>query len=257
MKPYHAAAAQTLRPSVVALAAIGIVGACAKPIANQAINDPYEQQNRAVHGFNVAFDRTLFGDGKTTRGIIPTIPKPIAIGFSNAASNLGMPSVILNNLLQGDPLPAAQNTLRFAVNTIVGIGGIFDPASALGVDKVDADFGQTLHVWGVAEGAYVEAPFLGPSTERDLAGWTVDMVIDPINFVINWKEAGYATITVLTSKAGNRQRFAESYETILYDSADSYAQARLMYLQSRHYELGMESSAEDPYQDPYEDPNAQ
>jgi phospholipid-binding lipoprotein MlaA len=237
--------------TAAALALAGLVATgCTRPTPGAEVNDPYEAGNRVVHRFNVAVDRTFFGDG-TTRGVIPTIPKPVGIGFSNFASNLGMPSAVLNSLLQAKPGPALQNTLRFAVNSTVGIGGLFDPASAIGIPADPADFGETLHVWGVGEGAYLEVPFLGPSTERDIAGTIIDIAIDPVNTVVNSREAAYITVGRLTSKVGNRQRFADTYESILYDSADSYAQARLLYLQSRHYELGIEEETFDPYEDPY------
>lgn len=234
--------------AVVLVAALG--GGCTRAAPDQAINDPYESQNRAVHGFNIAVDRALFGDGHV-KGAIPKIPTPVTIGFSNFASNLGMPNAILNNLLQLKPGPAAQDTLRFAVNSIVGIGGLFDPASTLGIPAKQADFGGTLYTWGVAEGAYLEAPLLGPSTERDLAGTAVDFVIDPFNSVVGRRDAAYINTGRLVAKAGNRQRFANTYESILYDSADSYAQARLLYLQQRHFDLGIAADTPDPYEDPY------
>lgn len=232
---------------VVAVLASG----CARPTPGGEINDPYENGNRAVHRFNVAVDRTFFGDGDTRKGVIPPIPRPLTVGFGNFASNLGMPSAVLNSLLQAKPGPALQNTLRFAVNSTIGIGGLFDPATAVGIPADPADFGETLHVWGVGEGAYLEVPFLGPSTERDIAGTIIDMAIDPVNTVVNTREAAYINLGRLTAKVGNRQRFADTYESILYESADSYAQARLLYLQNRHYELGIEEETFDPYEDPY------
>ena len=101
------------------------------------------------------------------------------------------------------------------------------------------------------EGAYLEVPFLGPSTERDLVGTVVDIALDPVNIIASTNEHTAITIGRLTAKVGNRQRFADTYESILYDSADSYAQARLLYLQNRHYELGIEEETFDPYEDPY------
>ena len=238
-----------LRP--VPLAALALVlGGCAARDGAGDINDPYEAANRRAHSFNVAIDTALFGNGQK-KGAIPKIPEPVTIGFSNFSSNLGMPSHILNSLLQAKPGPALQNTLRFAVNTTVGIGGLFDPASAIGIDADTADFGETLHVWGVPQGAYLEVPVWGPTTERDWAGTVVDLVINPVNTVLEWPESGYATAITLTGKAGNRQRFADTYESILYESADSYAQARLLYLQNRDYELGIEDDVIDPSEDPY------
>lgn len=234
---------------LVLVALLGMT-ACARAPAGGGINDPDEAANRAAHRFNVKLDRTLFGDGKQ-KGVVPTIPGPIAVGAGNFASNLGLPSMVVNDLLQLKPGPALQNTLRFAVNSTVGIGGLFNPASAIGIDADHTDFGETLHVWGIPEGSYLEVPILGPSTQRDFAGTLVDYVLDPVNNLVGRTENAYITAGRLTAKAGNRQRFADTYESILYDSADSYAQARLLYLQNRHFELGIEEEAIDPYADPY------
>ena len=229
--------------------AVAALSACSPVQPGEAFNDPYEPQNRAAHATNVAIDRVLFG-APDTRGLLPTIPAPIAIGFGNFSTNLGMPSAVLNDLLQLKPGPALQNTFRFALNSTVGIGGLFDPASAIGLDADPTDFGETLYVWGVPEGTYLEVPVLGPSTQRDFAGTLVDMVIDPVNNLVDAPESSYITAGRLAAKVGNRQRFADTYESILYESADSYAQARLLYLQNRHFDLGIEGAVIDPNEDP-------
>lgn len=232
------------------LVAAVLLAGCDRPQPGAEFNDPYEASNRRVHAFNTAVDRTFFGS-PDHKGLIPKIPTPISVGFSNFANNLGMPSAVLNSLLQLKPGPALQDTLRFAVNSTVGIGGLFDPASKIGIPADQADFGETLHVWHAPEGVYLEAPFLGPTTARDLTGTLVDLVTDPVGTVVTHREANAISLGRLTAKVGNRQRFADTYESILYESADSYAQARLMYLQNRHYDLGIEDTSVDPYEDPY------
>lgn len=227
-----------------------ILSGCSAAIPGQSINDPHEKRNRAIHGFNVAVDRALFGDG-TVKGALPKVPTGLAVRVSTFTANLGMPSAVVNNLLQLKIGPAMQDTLRFAVNSTVGVAGLFDPASAIGIPAKDADFGETLHTWGIAQGAYIEAPLLGPTTERDLAGTLVDFVIDPMNTLVDGRVASYITLGRLTAKVGDRQRFANTYQSILYDSADSYAQARLLYLQNRDYKLGITADTVDPYEDPY------
>ncbi|MFN0115037.1 MAG: VacJ family lipoprotein [Paracoccaceae bacterium] len=241
------------RAALPAAALLGLaLTACAPPTATRdpGFNDPYEPSNRQIHGFNKAVDQTLFGGGGK-RGVIPKIPKPLARGFSNFTANLGAPSNVLNSVLQGRPGPAASNTLRFAVNTTAGIGGLIDVASALGLPREDTDFGETLHVWGVPEGAYLEMPFIGPSTERDIAGTIVGIAINPANTIFSPPESGYVVGAFLTAKVGERQRFAGTVESILYESADSYAQSRLLYLQNRRFELGQEEEVIDPNEDPY------
>ena len=131
------------------------------------------------------------------------------------------------------------------------VAGIFDPASAMGIYEDDTDFGETLHVWGAPEGAFLVVPLAGPTTERDLLGSVVDIVIDPVNTLISTPESYYATAAKVGGKIADRQRFGDTVDSILYESADSYAQMRLLYLQNRHFELGIEADVFDPYEDPY------
>lgn len=229
------------------------LAACGPAPLPEGVNDPYEQANRGTHQFNVAVDRSvvrpvsrLFGDGE---GFVLRRAK----NFSN---NLAAPGSVVNNLLQLRLANAAQNTLRFAVNTTFGLGGLFDPAATLGVAPKPSDFGETLHVWGVGEGPYVELPLAGPSTVRDAVGTAVDLVINPTNLLPE-PEVYFGVAAKLASRLGDRARYSGTVDSILYDSADSYAQARLLYLQNRRFELGKGKAAAgatdfvDPYEDPY------
>jgi elongation factor Ts len=108
------------------------------------------------------------------------IEKERSVAAAKAAES-GKPADIVNNVLQLRLVKASENLLRFGMNTVFGLGGLFDVASAAGMPENDTDFGETLHIWGVGEGAYLEVPFIGPSTERDLAGAVVDILIDPLN----------------------------------------------------------------------------
>ena len=94
-------------------------------------------------------------------------------------------------------------------------------------------------------------PFAGPTTERDLVGSFVDILIDPVNIVVGEPEQYYVTGARLAGKAADRQRYGDTVDSILYESADSYAQMRLLYLQNRRFELGIEEEVFDPYEDPY------
>jgi phospholipid-binding lipoprotein MlaA len=240
--------------------------ACTAPVAS-GINDPYEDQNRTRHEFNRKIDRALLRPAGA--GYVETVPAPVQEGVANFADNLGEPSHFVNHVLQGDVEGAVMNTLRFAVNTTVGLGGVVDMAGALGMPEFETDFGQTLYTWGVGEGAYVELPVLGPSTQRDTAGRVVDLFTNPLTNSLPDPESYYATGTSIAARVGDRGRFSDTVDSVLYDSADSYAQSRLIYLQNRRFELGgdaayddpyAESSApeyEDPYDDPYADPYAQ
>lgn len=240
---------ETRRHRIAAVAALCLIAGCTKPQPGAEFNDPNEAQNRSVHGLNVTLDQAVFGGGDVPEKRY--LPAPLAKGFSNAAYNLSMPSAVLNNLLQLNLTGAAKDTMRFALNTTVGLGGFFDPANTIGLYAEDADFGETLHVWGAPEGAFIVLPIAGPTTERDLAGGIVDLFIDPFNLVFSGRDLIGVEVARLAGKVGDRQQYSDLIESILYESADSYAQMRLVYLQYRHNKLGIKEDVTDPYEDFY------
>lgn len=260
---FSSATARFRRPRLVAASlalaglALACLAGCAAPIPG-GISDPHEAQNRAVHQENVALDRTVVRPVATAYGT--SVPRPIRTGLSNFATNLSLPGSVFNSLLQLRPGDAAQNTTRFLINTTIGIGGLFDPATPMGATEVDTDFGETLRVWGVAEGDYVELPLLGPATERDAVGRIVDIFFDPLGFVAFSTDGRYVLATSkMLSGFDARYENAELIDSILYESADSYAQARQIYLQNRRFKLGRGAQPDyfDPYEDPYANPDAQ
>lgn len=224
--------------------------ACSAPAPISPHFDPDEAKNRQIHDFNRSIDQAFLRPASGAYGSI--IPAPVKQGVANFSSNLGGPSDILNSLLQGRIGPAAENTLRFVLNTTVGIGGILDPARGLGIEGRPTDFGETLHVWGLPEGAYQELPFSGPSTDRDTVGALLDVALNPLRLILPAKEGTAATVARVGSRLGDRDRYGDTVDSILYDSADSYAQARLLYLQNRRFRLG-QSGGDDDFFDPYEE----
>lgn len=185
------------------------------------------------------------------RATEPPRPSPFRRALVNVGDLLGTPSSILNDILQLRPDRAVENALRMTLNATVGLGGILDPASHLGLHGRRSDFGETLHRWGVGEGAYVVLPLFGPSTERDAAGLVVDLAIDPLRFVLLPRELGWS---LALRGAGQFASAAENVDLLdanVMSTADPYAQARLLYLQSRRYHLGVEN--EDEFIDPYAD----
>ena len=233
---------------------LGLAGCAAAPPGE--IADPYEPMNRRGHAFNKALaanlvrpaSRMVKGDGASGPRP-PGQPPGVLQMVGNFGSNLSLPGKVVNSLLQGRPEPAVRNTFRFAVNTTLGLGGLFDPAgSDFALPEIDTDFGETLHVWGVPSGAYLELPLLGPSTERDLAGKIVDFaLIDPLDNVLTDDQKLAGTAARVVSKAGERAQFGSTVDSVLHESADSYAQTRLLYTQHRRYELKQEEDAIDPY----------
>ncbi|WP_081931293.1 MlaA family lipoprotein [Lysobacter antibioticus] len=143
--------------------------------------DPWEKYNRKMHRFNMAVDRGVARP--LARAYSKVVPRPVRLGVSNFFNNLGQPVSILNALLQGKPKQAAQALGRFALNTTLGIGGIFDPASDAKLPNRSEDFGQTLGVWGWKRSRYVELPFFGPRTVRDSFGALGDAPLSPLRHV--------------------------------------------------------------------------
>lgn len=221
--------------------------ACGPATPTQGISDPNEAQNRAIHRVNVALDKNVLRPLASKANKL--IPEPVVQGVVNFAGNLELPGVILNDILQFRLGKAVENTVRFTINTTVGIGGLFDPATAAGVNGKSTDFGETLYVWGVTEGNYAELPFLGPSTDRDALGKVVDYMLDPLKLVLPPGNR-LPLLAKIGSKIADRARYSETVDSILYDSADSYAQTRLFYLQHRRYNLG-EVPSDESFEDPY------
>jgi phospholipid-binding lipoprotein MlaA len=227
---------------------LALLGCGAAPIES-GINDPNEEQNRGVHRANRNLDRFILRPTANAYGT--TIPQPVRTGIGNVASNLNLPGMVLNDLLQLRIEDATANTFRFLMNTTFGLGGTLDIATEAGIAERSTDFGETLHVWGIKEGAYMEFPGIGPSTERHMVGRIVDTALNPLNLVVPSPERGIVTATGVAARFGDRYRLSDLVDSILYESEDSYAQARLLYLQTRRFQLGGEAETE--YLDPYED----
>ena len=246
---------------LIPLCLVLILSACAVPegyVARDGINDPYEEHNRKVHAFNKSIDRSVLRP--LSRGYNRTVPDEMKMMVNNFAGNLSTPRMVVNNLLQGDIEGALTNTTRFFLNSTIGLAGLVDVGQLAGLEAADTDFGETLHVWGVGEGAYVETPFRGPSTQRDTVGRVVDFFTNPLPQALSSDQNTLRIGVQVVDVIGDRGRFGETVDSVLYESADSYAQSRLIYLQSRRFELGGGGDAdyEDPYAlgtaDPYEDP---
>lgn len=234
--------------STAALVLTLAVGACSTPGPDhEGVYDPNEDVNRQNHALNRSLDKALLRPVGV--GYSDGMPDDLEDSISNFADNLSLPGNVVNNLLQGNIEGAFRNTARFVVNTTLGFAGLFDPAGDFGIDEIQGDFGQTLYVWGVPEGAYVELPLLGPSTERDAVGSIVDLATNPLSYVLPSPEKYVGTASRVVSGVGKRGRYADTIDSILYDSADSYAQSRQIYLQNRRFELGDETSLDAP--DPF------
>lgn len=138
--------------------------------------DPWEPVNRAVFRFNDTLD--TYALKPVAKGYDRVMPQFLNDGISNVFNNLGEPKNLVNNVLQGKIDDAGVDLARFLMNTTVGVVGIFDVATSMGLQRNDEDFGQTLGAWGVKSGPYVMLPLLGPSTVRDTGGFAIEGLAD-------------------------------------------------------------------------------
>jgi phospholipid-binding lipoprotein MlaA len=169
-----------IRKSLLAVMAVVMLAGCA---AGPNPRDPYESFNRGVYKFNEGVDKAVL---KPVTSVYNTVfPDFFRTGVSNFFANVGDVWIGVNNLLQGKPTQAASDAGRVLVNSTVGILGLFDVASDLGLQKHNEDFGQTLGRWGAEPGAYLVLPIFGPSDMRDTLGLGVDLYANPVAHIRN------------------------------------------------------------------------
>ena len=208
-----------------------------KSSTQKEVKDCFESVNRGVFAFNQGLDKVLF---KPLAKGYRKLPQPIRSGTSNALSNLGNVVTIPNNILQGQVKDAGMNSLRFIINSTLGIAGIFDVASFYGIEKRDReDYGQTLGTLGVGEGCYFVLPVLGPTTVRDSIGSIVNVAggdawynVTVANNTQYFNESDYYFTRVL-SGVDFRAKNLEAFDSLENTSIDLYASIRSLYLQER------------------------
>jgi phospholipid-binding lipoprotein MlaA len=217
-----------IRRMVAAALVAALLGGCATAGGGIA-SDPLEPLNRAMFGFNEAFDKVLMKP--VAEGYRAVFPEIVRAGVTNFFSNIDDVWIAANNLLQGKPGQALQDVMRVAINTVFGLGGLIDVASGAGLDKHNEDFGQTFGRWGVGSGAYLVLPFFGPSTVRDgIALFAFDYQVDPV-----WNINDVpARNTLFSVRAVDRRTNAlEAVQAIEGAALDKYRFVRDSYLQRR------------------------
>ncbi len=224
--------------SLTILSTALLVSACANTGINanpsdMQISDPYEDMNRKVFAFNVGADKYVIHP--IVDGYRAVAPKPARKAVSNILRNLRTPVDLANQLLQLDFEGAGTTLTRAAINTTVGVGGIFDVAEHEGIKYEFEDFGQTLAVWGVPHGPYFMLPLIGPSSMRDYTGYIGDSFMDPMRFYAYNTNNDYIYYT----KFGvNYLTIRESLKDVQLDlqknSIDYYAALRSIYYQKRN-----------------------
>jgi len=245
-----------LRQLIFPLAMLALSACSSQPseeIARGQIFDPYETPNRGIHKFNLGLDRFMFRP--VSKAYVKVVPEPVVTSFSTFAENISLPGQSVDYLLQGNIKQSGNALLRFVVNMTVGGLGLSSPADELNLPPVDTDFGETLHVWGVGEGAYIVLPFYGPSVTRDAVGIVVNLITNPITLAATRPSENLGVYAEAVRRMGDRGRFSNTIDSVLYESADSYAQSRTIYLQNRRFELARDNERPSPdvYSDLYSD----
>lgn len=233
------------RPILAAVLAALAAAGCATPNSRPDPRDPLERVNRVTFAFNEGLDRTVAKPiARTYRKVVPDV---VQTGVSNFWSNIGTPNTIVNQLLQAKFREGASDTGRFLLNTVVGLGGIFDPATAVGLAKNDEDFGQTFGKWGLGAGPYVVLPILGPSSARDTGALVFDRFTDPVEYIERdawrWSLDAFRLLD-------RRVRLLPASDA-LDQVFDKYGFARNAYFQQRAYVVsdGAVAPASDDFED--------
>jgi phospholipid-binding lipoprotein MlaA len=224
----------------IVLALSGLLTGCAAlPPGERDPRDRFERTNRAVYRFNDGLDRNIARP--LAKGYVKVTPAPVRTGVSNFFQNLFYPTVIVNDLLQGKLRSFGGDTARLVVNTTLGIGGLFDPATQMGLPAGDEDFGQTLGRWGVPMGPYVVLPVFGPSSARDTVGFAGDWFTDPKNYVRNtYVSVGLSGASLLDLRAE-----LLATDEVLARSYDPYVFVRNAYLRRREFQVKDGTPADD------------
>jgi phospholipid-binding lipoprotein MlaA len=201
------------------------------PAELPASYDPWEPLNRRVHAFNNVVDRRIARP--LAKAYVAVVPRPVRLGVGNFFNNLGQPISALNALLQGQPKRAGQAMGRFAINTTLGFGGLFDPASSVGLPMHSEDFGQTLGVWGWQRSRYVELPLFGPRTVRDVFGLIGDAPLAPLRQV----ESDRARVFLQGLQLVDVRTQLFAVDSMREGATDEYALFRDAWLQRRRYQI--------------------
>lgn len=198
-------------------------------VAEEINVDPWEGFNRAMFNFNDGLD--TYALKPVAKGYKAVMPDMAEEGVSNFFGNLSDIGTMINNLLQGKFEHAGQDLARVTFNSTIGLAGLIDVATPMGIEKHDEDFGQTFGYWGAGSGPYLVLPFFGPTTVRDGIGMVPDTLTDPVYHV---DDNGARNALYLTRVVDGRARLLESEKLI---SGDKYTFIRDAYLQKREFAI--------------------
>lgn len=201
------------------------------PDVTQQPNDPWEGYNRSMYSFNTKVDKYVMRPiGVVYDKVMPDVVQRRVTSFF---ANLQEPRTLVNQVLQGRPVGAAKTLGRFVVNTTAGVGGIFDPASALKLDRANEDLGQTLAVWGWEDSRYFVAPLQGPKTVRDFVSGFGDKPLNPTGYI---DDSG-VSMAVTLLKIGSMRAAALPLDQMRAGALDEYAFVRDMWMKKRQSQI--------------------
>lgn len=228
---------RTIRLSAALLLSMIVAGCAAAKDGefDPQSNDPYEGMNRSIFDLNQKLDNNVAIP--VAKFYNSAVPDPAKNGVHNFLVNLNLPITLGNDVLQGRMVRAGQTLGRLGVNTTVGVGGLFDVATNMGIPNHTEDFGITLGKYGAGEGPYLVLPFIGPAPPRDLAGRVVDTFLDPFTYIgfrdkIYWS-IGRGALGVIDDRARNLDTVADIERT----SVDYYSSVRSFYRQYRNAQI--------------------
>lgn len=204
-------------------------------VASDNVNDPLEPMNRLFFNFNEDFQDAFLRPA--SKIYVSVAPARVRQSIGSFLDNMRTPVTLANDILQGEPARAMGTIGRFMVNTIIGMGGIFDVASGLGMKGHEEDFGQTLGTWGVGEGFYLVLPLFGPSNPRDAIGrFLVDPYFDAAGELEDASDA-FKYSRMGLNALDKYSAVADDLRQIKKTSIDYYAAIRSMYRQKRNSEI--------------------
>ena len=215
------------------------------PIFGEEINDPFEDLNRDIFIFNEKLDEKLLKPAALTyRKVTPQFART---GVTNFFNNLEEIDTTINQVLQGEIKYAFNDAGRFVINSTIGLFGLIDVASKMGLEKHEEDFGQTLGVWGFNSGPYIMLPFLGPSNPRDLLSRPISSFLSG-TFAMEDDDVKLTLVGI--DALETRERLLDA-ETLII--GDKYIFVKDAYIQSREYEINNGSTDDDEFLDDMED----
>ena len=203
--------------------------------ADQSIFDPYEAANRKMFAFNQAVDNAILKPmAQVYRDVVPEGGRET---IRNFLRNLESPTILLNDVLQGEEERASNTVNRFVINSSVGFFGFGDPATDMGYPRHTEDFAQTLATYGIDSGPYIVSPFFGPSTPRHIAGRIVDFAVHPLTWYLQNQNEGYRYTYGISEAIVAREELLDVLDDIEANSTDYYVSIRNMYMQRRTNEI--------------------